>query len=269
MRFAWALDDDWRTVVATVRKPSKTVRVELEGRVTRAAGQRARSDVERILSLDVDGSGYAALGRKDKVVRELQRRFPGLRPVLFYTPYESAAWSIIGHRIRMTQAATIKQRLAEELGERGAFPAPAVLATLTSPQRGLTDQKIMQLRGIGEAARAGRLSRDRLRELSPGDTAQELQELPGIGPFSAELIRIRGVGDPDALPQLEQRLARAMGAAYDLPDDADLDPIAERWRPYRAWIALLLRAWLEAETSEIAAGRRNDKTPQLDTKGTQ
>ena len=59
-------------------------------------------------ALDVDGTGFAALGERDRVVRALQRRFPGLRPVLFYTPYEAAAWAIIGQRIRMTQAATIK-----------------------------------------------------------------------------------------------------------------------------------------------------------------
>jgi len=33
--------------------------------------------------------------------------------------------------------------------------------------------------------------------------------------------------------------------------------ITESWRPYRAWVALLLRAWREAETGEIARGRRS------------
>lgn len=75
-------------------------------------------------------------------------------------------------------------------------------------------------------------------------------------PASAELILVRGVGDPDLLPRHEQRLARAVRAAYDLPEDGEVEPVAEAWRPYRAWVALLLRAWLEAETGEIARGRR-------------
>ena len=39
----------------------------------------------------------------------------------------------LGHRIRVTQAVVVKQRLAAELGEHGAFPAPDRLATLTAP----------------------------------------------------------------------------------------------------------------------------------------
>jgi hypothetical protein len=36
-----------------------------------------RPQVERILALDVDGSGFPAVGERDPVVGELQRRYPG------------------------------------------------------------------------------------------------------------------------------------------------------------------------------------------------
>lgn len=258
LRFAWAVDDDRRTVAVTLRQPDGggAVRGELDGAPPRDLAQRARTDVERILSLDVDGRGFAAVERRDPVVAALRRRFAGLRPVLFFSPYEAAAWAVIGHRIRITQAAAVKRRLAAELGELGAFPAPERLASLRAPQRGLSERKVEQLRALGAAALDGALSRARLRALEPERAAQELQRLPGVGPFSAELILVRGVGDPDLLPRHERRLARAVRAAYDLPEDADLQPVAEAWRPYRAWVALLLRAWLEAETGEIARGRR-------------
>jgi len=170
---------------------------------------------------------------------------------------------VIGQRIRITQAAVVKQRLATELGEHGAFPAPERLATLTAPQRGLTQRKIDQLRTLAGAALDGKLSRSALRAMTHEEAAEQLQRLPGIGPFSAELILIRGVGDPDAMPQHERRLARAVRAAYDLPEDADVEPVAKRWRPYRAWVALLLRAWLESATGEIAHGRPRGRPPAL------
>lgn len=137
--------------------------------------------MERILSLDVDGADFAAVGRRDPVVGTLQRRFPRLRPVLFYTPWEAAAWTIIGHRIRMTQAAAVKQRLSDELGERGAFPSPERLATLRGPQRGLTERKLDQLRSVATAGLEGRLSRDRLRAMPSEDAAEDLQRLPASG----------------------------------------------------------------------------------------
>jgi DNA-3-methyladenine glycosylase II len=256
LRHAWAVDGDWRTVQATLRQSDKAVHAELAGRPPAQLTRQAGRDLERVLCLDVDGTGFAALGERDRVVGALQRRFPGLRPVLFYTPYEAAAWAIIGQRIRMTQAALIKARLGDELGELGAFPAPARLAQLSAPQRGLTDRKIEQLRALAGPAEDGALTRERLRAMTYEDGLQHLQQLPGIGPFSAELILIRGVGNPDALPDHDTRLNEAIRSAYGTSDEA-VQQITESWRPYRAWVALLLRAWREAETGEIARGRRS------------
>src|ERR1700722_17007694 len=234
LRYAWAVDGDWRTVQATVRQDDHAVHAELAGRRAAQLAHRAARDLELMLCLDVDGSGFIALGEHDRVVRALQERFAGLRPVLFYTPYEAAAWTIISQRIRMTQAATIKARLGNELGEHGAFPAPARLAQLSAPQPGLTTRKIDQLRTIAVAAEDGSLSRQQLRAMNYPDALADLQQLPGIGPFSAELILIRGVGDPDVLPDHDTRLHQAIRSAYDTTDDAAIQVITDAWRPYRA-----------------------------------
>ena len=266
LQFAWPVDEDWRTVAVALRQSGEgVVRGELAGTPPSGLARRARGEVEQILSLDVDGEGFIALGDRDPVVAALQQRFAGLRPVLFFSPYEAAAWAIIGHRIRMTQAAVIKQRLATELGEHGGFPAPERLAALTAPQRGLTERKVGQLRELGTAALEGVLSRARLRAMTGDEAARDLQQLAGIGPFSAELIIIRGVGEPDALPHHERRVTRAARAAYRLPDDADIEALADTWRPYRAWVAVLLRTWLEAETGEITRGRQSQTPPALAT----
>ena len=257
LRYAWAVDGDWRTVQATLRQDDHAVHAELAGRPAAQLARWAARDLEQMLCLDVDGSRFSALGQRDRVVRALQKRFFGLRPVLFYTPYEAAAWTIISQRIRMTQAATIKTRLGDELGEHGAFPAPACLAQLSAPQPGLTTRKINQLRTIAAAAQDGALSRQRLRAMTYQDGLAHLQQLPGIGPFSAELILIRGVGHPDVLPDHDTRLDQAIRCAYNTTDDAAIRSITNRWRPYRAWVALLIRAWREAETNEITRGRRS------------
>ena len=233
--FAWPLDGEWTTARVHLRQDGRALRGEITGG---APPELVRRDVERILCTDVDGAGFSALASKDPVVAALQEQFPGLRPVLFYTPYEAAAWCIIGHRIRMTQAAAIKKRLAHQLGADGAFPAPDLLQHLT-PVKGLTDRKVEQLRHLGAAALNGDLDRDHLRALPYDDALVELQQLAGIGPYSAELIMIRGVGIPDALPVHEKRFSDAVRNHYAVDE---ISAVAENWRPYRSWVGLLLRA---------------------------
>jgi DNA-3-methyladenine glycosylase II len=226
-------------------------------------GPAVRDQVERILSLDADGDAFVAVGRRDPVVRRVQERLAGLRPVLFFTPYEAAAWSVISHRMRLRQAALVKQRLQRELGvelvihgeRRLAFPSPErVLAARDLP--GLPAHKAANLRAVAEAAASGRLDAAHLRALPADEALAELKRLPGIGDFYAQLILIRGVGTTDFLPSAETRLLRAVGRAYGLksPTRLDVEALAESWRPFRSWVAFLLRVSLEAETGEIARG---------------
>jgi DNA-3-methyladenine glycosylase II len=221
-----------------------------------------RKQVERILSIDVDGSAFPAVGEHDPVVASMQARYPGLRPVCFYSPYEAGAWILISHRIRITQAARIKARVAEELGETldihgetlHAFPSPTRLLQLKSFP-GLFERKIEYLHRLAEATIEGRLDAARLRSLPREKALEELQQLPGIGIFSAEHILLRGAGDPDYLTLNEPRLPRAVALAYNLksePSSEELRAISEHWRPYRTWVTFLLRHTLEEETHEIA-----------------
>jgi DNA-3-methyladenine glycosylase II len=259
---AFGVDGDWRTIgVCLQQRHDGAVAGEVVGDPA-VDRQAVRAQVARILSLDVDGSGFPLVGERDPVVRRLQGRYPGLRPVTFWSPYEAAAWTVIGRRLRITQAALLKARMAAQLGEvvelhgdtLAAFPAPARLAALDGFQ-GLSDRKVAWLHAVAAAALDGRLDAQRLRSLPREQALAELQALPGIGGFSAELILLRGAGDPDHFPRHEPRLHRAMARAYHLDGDPQperLLAIAEGWRPYRTWVCLLLRTELEDDTHEIA-----------------
>ena len=65
------------------------------------------------------------------------------------------------------------------------------------------------------------------------------------------------------MPRHERRLEGAIRTAYGLSAGDDTDAVTEPWRPYRTWVALLLRAWRESVTGEIAAGRRAAELPPL------
>jgi len=266
LHLAFAPDGEEAAGGVCLRQPDRPDGTVVGEEFGDADPEAVRDQVARILSLDVDGRGFPDVGRRDPVVGGLQARWPGLRPVGFCSPYEAAAWALIGHRIQMVQAARIKQRLAEELGEvvdihgdkRHAFPGPARLAGLEG-FRGLFARKVENLRALGEAALEGRLDGAWLRELPRDQALKELRQLPWIGPFSAELVLLRGAADPDHLPLHEPRLCRGAAVAYDLdepPDREWLEERAEAWRPYRTWVVLLLRVLLEAEAGDTG-GTRN------------
>ncbi len=248
---AFPLEGSWSPIGVSIEQTRAGVVAHIAANPDEAGAAAIRDRLEHILALDVDAAGYAGVAKRDKVVGALIKHQPGVRPILFASPYEAAARAIIGHRLQVRQAAAVQARLAEKLGtaveidgkEHHAFPAPARLARLTSVQ-GLSDQKVQQLRALGSAADEGWLDSKRLADMPFEVAMAHLQKLAGIGPFSAELILLRGVGDADAFPASEMRLHRAMAAAYDLGKDPDfriLLQVAEHWRPYRSWVGLLLR----------------------------
>ncbi|WP_291051673.1 hypothetical protein [Herbiconiux sp.] len=268
--FAFSLEGSWQVVGVSLEQVGTQVRGRLHASraLKRAELSAARTQVERILSLDVDGTAFTAVGERDEVVAGMQQRYPGLRPVCFWSWYEAAAWAIIGQRIRMTQAAQIKQRMAGELGEtvvvnggaRSAFPAPAVLAGLEGFP-GLVGPKVERLRALGEAARRNAFDSESLRGMPRDEALEALKSMPGIGPFSAELILLRGAGDPDHAPLHEPRFITALTHAYGLPsapDAASLDEITAAWAPFRTWVTLLLRVQLEDDTHENAGSAGGD-----------
>jgi 3-methyladenine DNA glycosylase/8-oxoguanine DNA glycosylase len=258
LRVAFPLDGEWTPVGAVLRQRSPgEVTVEVHGPAEHADAVVAQ--VRRMCSLDVDGTAFPDVGDRDPVVSLLRDLHPGLRPVLFASPYEAACWAVLSHRIWMTQAVRLRRRLTERHGTEvdvggsklASFPPPAVLAKLEYLP-GLPGPKMPRLRAIGEAAAAGMLDAAALRAMPAEEALKQLQLLPGIGRFSAELILIRGAGHPDVFPRGESRLHEIMRDAYHLPDAgvAELAEIAEAWAPFRSWVSFLFRVEGEARMRE-------------------
>lgn len=225
--------------------------------------------VERILSLDVDGRAWPDVGRRDAVVARLQKMFPGFRPVNWSNAYEAAAWCVISSRISMRQGQTVKERMSKELGQAidvhghtlWTFPAPDVLAHLTKFP-GLFGRKVEYLNALGRAALAGEVDTESLRAMPREEALKSLQRLPGIGEFGSELVRLRALSAVDELPTKEQRLLGAVRTQYALTDDPDyakLERLAEKWSPYRMWVCVCLRRTLEGGAGMTHHGRPSSR----------
>lgn len=244
--------EDWSGSVAVTLKQSAKDKLE----VTVYGSGNADVALQQALaamSLDEDGSGWEAVGKKDTFILELQKKYHYMRPTLFHSAYEAAAAFIIGHRITIAQARKVRATVAEEHGEKitvgnetfAAFPAPDVLLTIDSI-KGLNETKITRLHAVAQAALDGKLSREHLRSLPEAEALTELETLPGIGAFFSQGILYRGVGIKDGFTK-DDMTFHAIKTAYNLPEDASVESmvaIADKWQPYRMWAIVLLHVWL-------------------------
>jgi len=211
--------------------------------------------VARIFSLDIDGTDYPAVADRDPALRPAFDAFPGLRPILFLSPYECAVWGVLSQRISGAQASTIQDRIAKTYGTRfdiaggeaWAFPEPRRLLEIETVAS-LPDVKIQRLHGVARAALDGTLDAARLRELGEAKARELLETIPGIGKFWGAGIYLRACGIADAMAPEPLSIA-ALGILHGLgeqPSQEDLVRISEAHKPYRMWVTFLVR---------VAAGR--------------
>lgn len=249
MRLAFVTDDlSHQAGVVLRQRPDGDLSAGIAGPADLAPVER---QVRRILSLDRPADGWIEAGRRDAVLGRLQARHPGLRPVLFHSPYEAAAWAMLSQRRHRSQATALRRRLSEAFGQpfelagqtEYAFPRPERLLSLDSFP-GLEPQRIERLRGVAQRALAGELDAGRLAAMETGQALALLRTIPGLGPLYAGLVQLRSTGVSDALTLSEPRLRSYVRHFYELPqdpDDSELQSMAEPWRPFRTWATVLIR----------------------------
>jgi DNA-3-methyladenine glycosylase II len=264
MRLAFCVDGYAEQAGVEVRQDVRGVHCVVAGDADLDA---VRRQVERVLSLDYDGAAFARVGDRDPVIARLFGAAPGLRPPLFYSPYEAAAWAVLSVRRVPKQMAEVRRRLSEahgatfELaGERvAAFPTPDQLLVVDAFP-GISADRLTRMHGVARAALDGLLDVSRIHELGPEAALADLQRINGIGPFYSALIVIRASGVADVLPRDEQKALALVGELYGLGAPAtieQLSEIAEAWRPFRTWAVVLIRAAAHRLEVAPAAGRRS------------
>ncbi|GAT65095.1 araC family transcriptional regulator [Planomonospora sphaerica] len=203
----------------------------------------------RLLDLDADpGAIASALG--ETALGPLVEARPGLRVPGAWDGFEVAVRAVVGQQISVAGARTILGRIAAragrpavpgmEGGPPGAdapevhhlFPTAGELLEADLDGLGLTGRRIATLRALAERVAGGEIDLDGAQE--PGEAVSELLRVPGIGPWTAGYVALRALRDPDAWPEGDLGLRRAM-ACLGIPDDH-----VERWRPWRAYAALHL-----------------------------
>lgn len=220
-------------------------------RVTLAEGlapalPRIMGKLRRMFDLDARPDLIATPLLADAKLAPLVKRFPGARLPGSMNGFEVAARAIIGQRISVAAATTIAGRFTCKFGETLETPIADLTCIAPTCER-IAEAKVSEIAALGlTKVRAeslialGKFWAERnLEEISvlhPEQFMEEIQELPGIGPWTANYIAMRALSWPDAFPSGDLVLCRMAG---EIPPK-QLEAMSEAWRPWRAYAAILL-----------------------------
>jgi AraC family transcriptional regulator of adaptative response / DNA-3-methyladenine glycosylase II len=205
-----------------------------------------RVRLRRLFDLEANPTVIDAFLKKQRELGRYLRRTAGLRVPGAFCGFELALRAVLGQQVTVKAATTIFGRFVQTFGAAVETPDHAVdrvapdaadVAGATLQQiidRGLTRKRAESVRALARAVADRELQLDPPADVSRVRAA--LRELPGIGPWTAEYVAMRALGDPDAVPHSDLGLMRAL--TVDKP--AALLSRAEAWRPWRAYAALHL-----------------------------
>ena len=210
--------------------------------------QRTRS----LFDLDAPIDDIAGVLACDGALRAWMKRNPGLRVPGAWDGFELTVRAVLGQQVSVKAATTFAGRIAERYGELTGvvvdgladaptrlFPEPQKLMRARLETLGVIRSRAQTIRDISRAVVKGELSYD------AGQSAEQfrsaLTSIKGVGDWTAEYVAMRALKNPDAFPASDLGLLRAF-------DDkngkrmrpAELTAMAEAWRPWRAYAALLI-----------------------------
>lgn len=201
--------------------------------------ETASTRIRRLFDVGADTPAIAAKLGRDPMLRTLLERHRGIRVPGAWDPFEIVIRAIVGQQVSVAAARSIAGTIAETHGERTShglsFPTAERLAS-SALALGMPRRRLESIRAVSKAVASGSFLLERRPTLV--ETIAALEELPGIGPWSANYIAMRAFGEADAFPAGDLILRRNAGGLTE----KDLTRRAERWRPYRAYAAMLLWA---------------------------
>lgn len=245
---------DGRTYARVLNLPHGVGAVELTLHDERVSAELELTDLRdlapavqrcrRLLDLDADPAAIDEALSADPLLARLVQEAPGMRLPGQVDGFEMVMRAIVGQQVSVAGARTILGRVARsrgtevnlELAHRHglthAFATAESVAEAAPEEFAMPRGRAAAILAVARAVASGDL------DLHPGaDRAaarERLLAIRGIGPWTADYVRMRALGDPDVLLDTDLVLCRVLARE-------GLDRTrTERWRPWRSYASLHL-----------------------------
>lgn len=213
--------------------------------------------VRQMLGVDRDLAHFDRAAAGIPWLRPLAERMRGVRPPRYPTLWEACVNAIVFQQVSLHAATAIMRRLIVALSPSldrdgvSLYAFPTVSRFLGADDdllraAGLSLGKLTTLRRVGEALSAGTLDEVMLETRASPDAAALLCGIKGIGPWTATVILLRGLGRLDVFPMNDTSVARNL-ALVSSSYRIDIDDTLQALSPQQGMLYYhLLLARLEA-----------------------
>jgi AraC family transcriptional regulator of adaptative response / DNA-3-methyladenine glycosylase II len=225
-------------------RPELLLRVPIElARHLIVIVERAR----RIFDLGADPGEIVQHLRRDPRLRSRLRGRSDIRIPGAWDGFETFVRAILGQQVSVAGATTLAGRLVAALGEPLAnpvgsithcFPESGVVMGAPVQDIGMPAARAQTIQTVAKEIHEGRLQLDAGAELDA--SIERLTRIPGIGPWTAHYVAMRVLGEPDAFPAGDLGVRKAFAVSGRMPSERELCKRAEAWRPWRAYVAMLM-----------------------------
>ena len=215
--------------------------------------QKARD----MFDLDAPVEEINSVLSRDPVLAKKLKTLPGVRVPGSWDGFELTVRAILGQQVSVAAATTLAGRIAAKYGEPLAmpaatsarwptrlFPRPEKLARARFNGVGLIRSRAETIRLLARAVTRGDVTFDSAQDAD--EFCARLTAIRGIGDWTAQYVAMRVLKNPDAFPATDLALLKALSSPERVSPKT-LSTRAERWRPWRAYAALLL--WYSAPGS--------------------
>ena len=214
--------------------------------------------VRAMFDLNADWLAIARSLKADSALTERLASEPGLRVPGCWDGFELAVRAILGQQVSVKGATTLAGRIAARYGApllaanglTHVFPAAKALASMKVANAGMPTSRVETIRKLARAVCDGTITFT--ADTDADELRKRLCEIPGIGPWTAQYVAMRALGQPDAFPTGDLGLLKAL----ELRSSRELEQRSEAWRPWRAYAAMYL--WCVPPLSRSADNASSD-----------
>lgn len=212
--------------VGSVDEPKLNVTLQSNSALTAEDTKKAQETINYIFNLDFPLSSFYREAENDHTMRKIVLQLFGLKLPTYPTVYESLVDSIVEQQISIKVAHKLEEKLARRFGQTlildgntyYVYPAPKDMASASIEDIrgcGLSLRKAEYIQQASQLIVDGKLDLEHMKNhKSPEQIVAELDEIRGIGVWTAELIMLEGMQRLDALPADDFGIRRVISRYY-------------------------------------------------------